>query len=73
MGKILRYSPGLVKTVVLGIRVEADRVVVSARPWAMRRGDVRRAAGAANAATRGYGGRWPRPTRGATWSTRPAA
>lgn len=34
MGKILRYVLGLVKTVVEGVRIEGDRVVVSARPFA---------------------------------------
>ena len=33
MGKILRYVLGLVSTVVLGVSIEGDGVVVSVRPW----------------------------------------
>lgn len=37
MGKILRYVLGLVKTVVLRVRMEGDRVVVGVRPHARER------------------------------------
>ena len=66
---------GLARTVVLGARIEAERIVVSVRPYKreQRRSVLRQGLQLVDMANRGApgcGGRWTWRARPATWSAR---
>ena len=73
MKSLLLLALGLARTVVLGARIEAERIVVSVRPYKreQRRCPVcGRACGFYDMASRGApgcGGRWTWRARPATW------
>lgn len=77
MKGLLLLALGLVRTVILGVRIEAERIVVAVRPHRPSAA-ARSAAGPASsttwptAARPGCGGRWTWRARPAGWSTRPA-
>ena len=78
MKSLLLLALGLARTVVLGARIEAERIVVSVRPYKRGNAAAPYAAGPATSTTwrtagpPGCGGRWTWRARPATWSTRPA-